>query len=83
MILDTRIAGIPCQVQLTHYFEQPAEGYWADNDQDARGYVECEFIALDRRGRRAPWLDAKTTPADIARIRRELREAIHHQEIDA
>lgn len=72
-MLTTRIAGIPCKVEVTHYLHQEAQGRWASNDADARGYTELEFVVCDQRGRPAPWLEAKVTAADRSRIAAEYR----------
>jgi hypothetical protein len=73
--LSTRVAGIPCRVLVTSYRVQPALGYAADNDWDARGYTEIEFDVLDQRSRRAKWLEAKLTREDCERISAEIQEA--------
>lgn len=75
MILATYIQGIPCQVLVTHYFRQPAIGYWADSPDDAYGYTEVEFEVLDGRGRPAPWLERKMLSEDRHAIEREIIEA--------
>lgn len=74
MEFSTRIAGIPCLVNVTHLLHQPALGRRADNSADAYGYTECEFEVLDSRGRPAPWLERKVTPADERRIGAEALE---------
>jgi hypothetical protein len=58
--IETRIAGIPCIVGVTHFERQGACRH-ADSDIDYRGYVEVEWDVLDRRGRPAPWLSRKVT----------------------
>lgn len=72
MILATYIQGIPCRVRVTHYFHQPAMGYWADSPDDCYGYTEVEFEVLDGRGRRAPWLEAKMLSEDRNVIKQEI-----------
>lgn len=73
MTFASRIAGIPCLIEVTHYLHQEAMGRWASNDADARGYTECEFTVLDRNGRPAAWLERKVSDADRTRIVQELR----------
>lgn len=73
MTFASRIAGIPCLIEVTHYHREEPRGYWASNDVDARGYTECEFNVLDQRGRPAAWLERKVTDADRTRIVKELR----------
>jgi len=74
--MKTRIAGIPCEIEVLHWFKQKPLGRNCDSDWDAVGYTECEFAVLDRRGRPAPWLEAKVTDEDRARIIEELEN--HH-----
>jgi hypothetical protein len=72
MILATHIQGIPCRVRVTHYFHQPAMGYWADSPDDCYGYTEIDFDVLDRRGRPAPWIERKMDDADTRAIEQEI-----------
>lgn len=72
MQIETRVAGIPCIARVTHYFCQPPMGPSADSDLDCRGYTECEFDILDRRGRPAPWLERKASDEDRERIEQEI-----------
>jgi hypothetical protein len=65
--IEHRIAGIPCQIGVESYHRQPADGR-ADNDMDFYGYTDCDWVLLDRHGRRATWLDAKLTDAERDRI---------------
>lgn len=67
-MIDARIQGIPCQIDVTHYHVTPAQGRWADSDIDCYGEVELEFRVYDCRGRLAPWLERKITDADVAAI---------------
>ena len=73
-MLSTTIAGIPCQIEVTHCFVQKALGQMCDSDWDATGYAEIEFDVLDRRGRPAPWLAKKLTQADTDRIENLIME---------
>ena len=75
MKLETTIAGIPCQVEVTHYRHQPPMGPSADSDWDCYGYTELDFDVFDRKGYSAPWLEAKLTDYE--------RELIEEQLIDA
>ena len=65
--LHTKVCGIPCIVAVTYYEpylpatrHAPAEG----------GHIEWEV--RDRRGRPAPWLEAKMTPKDRTQVEMEL-----------
>ena len=64
---EHRVAGIPCQIGVTHFFRQaPWKGsaHTAPSDMDYYGYTEMEYDILDRRGRPAAWLESKMTDAD-------------------
>lgn len=61
MQIESRIAGIPCLIEVDRVFVQKALGLSCDSDWDAAGYAEVEFTVLDRRGRPAPWLEKKLT----------------------
>lgn len=68
------MAGIPCLINVTHYFKQKPMGPRADSDWDCYGYTEIEFEVCDRRGRPAPWLERKLTLEDKQRIETEIEE---------
>ena len=57
MIFPTRVNGIPCQCEVTH-FEPALPGSFTEPPQPG----EFEFRLLDRRGYTARWLDAHVTP---------------------
>lgn len=75
MELETRIAGIPCIVRLTHYRVTPPNRM-ADSSDDYYGDEECEYEVCDRRGRPAPWLHRKLSAADDCRIAGEFADAM-------
>ena len=64
MLISARIQGIPCTVEVTHY-------YVAHDDWDP-----IEFRVLDRRGRAAPWLERKMTDADVTNIEERIARAL-------
>lgn len=74
--IESRVAGIPCLIGVTHY-ESVAGSYSrnADSDMDYYGYSESEWEVLDRRGRKAPWLERKLTSSMRDRIEQEIQEA--------
>jgi hypothetical protein len=77
MEFDSRIAGIPCTIRVTHMFVQPphrGSPHTCDSDMDFYGYTECEFDVLDRKGYPADWLAKKMTDEDERRITREAEE---------
>ncbi len=82
--IQTRIAGIPCIAQVTHYMAgdpgrvsgPPEHCYPPDPG-------ELDWIILDRRGRPAPWLERKMTDQDIDRIGSKLLDVIERTDWDA
>jgi hypothetical protein len=71
--IETRVAGIPCIVGVTH-FESVAGDSRADSDWDYYGYTESEWEVCDRRGRPAPWLAKKLTSKIEAEIEAEIEK---------
>jgi hypothetical protein len=76
--IETRVAGIPCLVGVT-YFEsvRGSYDYHAASDMDYHGYTECEFEVLDRRGRKAPWLERKLTDKIIQEIEQDIADQLN------
>lgn len=72
--METRIAGIPCQVRVDSFFVQRPLGPSCDSDLDCYGYTELDYTVCDRRGRAAPWLQRKLTPAATAELEAEIEE---------
>ena len=73
--IESRVAGIPCIIGVTHF--ESVKGsfdYHADSDWDYHGYTECEFEVLDRRGRKATWLERKLTDDMTQKIESEIAE---------
>lgn len=72
-VFDTRVAGIPCQCEVT-YYAPPREmrvtgtGY---GDADPPEPEEFEFSLLTTHGDPAPWLETKLTPNDHHRLKAE------------
>ncbi|MBP6581890.1 MAG: hypothetical protein KA204_00210 [Chromatiaceae bacterium] len=72
--MDTRISGIPCQVDVTTYQRyRPARLHGHPDTWAPPEYEEINFSVFDRRGRLAPWLERKMTEADRKRIINEFR----------
>jgi len=77
--IESRVAGIPCIIGVSHYESvKGSYSYHAASDMDYYGYTECEFDVLDRRGRKAPWLERKLTDKDTSRIEQEVGEYFSH-----
>ena len=73
--IKSRVAGIPCIIGVIHF--ESVKGsfdYHADSDWDYHGYTECEFEVLDRRGRKAAWLERKLTDDMTQKIESEIAE---------
>lgn len=72
--MHTRIAGIPCQAQITHISGRyvPAKTNADPDDCYPASYPEVEWEVLDRKGYAAPWLAKKMTTEDMDRIETEL-----------
>jgi hypothetical protein len=67
--IETRVAGIPCIIELLEWEKYSR----ATRDYDAEGGVGV-WRLLDTRGRPAPWLEAKLTDKDLQFIDRLLFE---------
>lgn len=70
--METRIAGIPCMIRIDHFrCRAPDRNSWASRE-DYEGYTEMDYTVCDQRGRPAPWLERKMTPAMIAGVESEI-----------
>lgn len=67
-MIEARIQGIPCLVEMTAgRYQEPYRGspYNCDSDWDYYGgWFDIEYAVYDRRGRPAKWLEKKITPKD-------------------
>lgn len=72
MIFPTRVHGIPCQIQVTHFTPGCPAKTWGppENCHEAEP-AELDFEVLDRRGRHAAWLERYITPEVESRIAEE------------
>jgi len=78
---DTRVAGIPCQVDVTFYSEPlpmriTGTGF---GDADPPEPEEFEFNLLDRKGYPARWLERKLTEDDEVRILEEYKDSMRYE----
>ena len=73
MIFETKVAGIPCQCQVTRC--RNAIPYSGDINQaiDPPDLGEFDFRILDRKGNPAHWLEAKLEPDDSLRLLEEFQ----------
>lgn len=67
MTFDYTVCGIPCRVDVVTCLLGTADSRWEPGDPR-----EIEFDLLDRRGRRARWLEAKVDDAERLRIENEI-----------
>lgn len=75
-MLTTRIAGIPCQVEIVSYspYRDNCTGHidsWLPDEHE-----ELEFQVYDTKGYPAEWLAVKMTDSDISRIEKLLIEEL-------
>lgn len=81
-IINTRVAGIPCQARTTYYDYAPrgrGSPHLYASPEDYYGYEDIEFELLDRKGYKAAWLERKMTKADKTRIENEISRHIADQ----
>lgn len=72
-VFDSHIQGIPCQIKVVYWepfvpgrFSGPPEQCYPDEG----GYGEWEV--LDRKGRKAPWLEKRLNEQETQRIETEM-----------
>ena len=70
-IIPTHVKGIPAQLGVTHFVDQPADPTSWDSDWDYYGYTEVEMDLLDRKGYPAAWLEKKLTDDDREELKNE------------
>ena len=70
--MQTRISGIPARIGVTSYIPWRPARLYGHPDSWAPAEGEVEFQVCDSRGRPAPWLEKKLTPAERRRIEGEL-----------
>lgn len=69
---DIYACGIPCRVEVLSYQPATAHVWYEEGD-----YEDADWILLDRRGRRAPWLERKlqANPLELERVHAEVIDA--------
>lgn len=71
----TKVQGIPCYVQVNHLSIQTDYVGGHPDQAHLHSDDEFDFILLDRRGRRAGWLERKVTSRDVDRFYEEALRA--------
>lgn len=78
MRIQTKISGIPCEVEMVGgTYQKPwrGESHNCPSDVDYYGgLLDVEFEVYDRKGYRAKWLEKKITAEEETRIFKELAE---------
>ena len=67
--MDYTIAGIPCMIGVISFHKERGSYSGRASDPDEYyGYVDADWIVLDRKGYVADWLANKLTQADEEKI---------------
>lgn len=75
-MIEARIQGIPCQVNVTYFYSKSGTySRQAETPDEYYGYSEIEFDVYDRKGCKAAWLERKMTAEDKAYIEEKVLEA--------
>ena len=80
--MQTRISGIPARIEVTSYIPWRPARLYGHPDSWAPPEGEIEWTVCDSRGRPAPWLEKKLTPAERRRIEGELIAHCENREED-
>lgn len=77
LVFDSRIRGIPCQVEVNH-FQRAEPGFTAGPPDVCYPPTpeEFEFTVLDRRGTPAPWIESLMTDEDKRRVRADFEQLL-------
>lgn len=78
--MQTRIAGIPARIEVTSYISWRPARLYGHPDSWAPAEGEIEWKVCDSKGRPAPWLEKKLTPAERRRIDGELIASCENRE---
>lgn len=75
--IEHRVAGIPCIIGVISYEHTPGTySSRADNDCEYYGWTETDWEILDRRGRKAAWLERKMTNKEKENIEYAIHEEV-------
>ena len=81
--IESRVAGIPCLIGVIDWEAYVPAYTSGPPDRCYPSEGGCgSWEVLDRRGRKAPWLERKMTPADERRIEQDVFEAMESQTDD-
>jgi hypothetical protein len=82
-MIETRIQGIPCQVEMvsgTYIKPWVGSPHNCPSDVDYYGgWEDVDFCVYDSRGKRAKWLERKMTEEDVERIIDLLIESVSQE----
>jgi hypothetical protein len=82
-MIEARIAGIPCLIEVTHYRPFMPGRTWSTPENCYPDELEeIDFEVRDQRGRPAPWLERKMTERDRAEIERVISLSAKHARED-
>lgn len=70
--MQTRVAGIPARIEILSYIPWRPAKLYGHPDSWAPAEGEIEWTVCDSKGRPAPWLERKLSPADRRRIEADL-----------
>jgi len=81
--IESRVAGIPCLIGVIDWEAYVPAYTSGPPDRCYPSEGGCgSWEVLDRRGRKAPWLERKMTPADERRVEQDVFEAMENKADD-
>ena len=81
--IESRVAGIPCLIGVIDWEAYVAAYTSGPPDRCYPSEGGCgSWEVLDRRGRKAPWLERKMTAADERRVEQDVFEAMENKADD-
>lgn len=78
----TRISGIPARIEVLSFIHWRPARLYGHPDSWAPAEGEIEWTVCDSKGRPAPWLEKKLTPAERRRIEGELIASCENRDED-
>lgn len=81
--IESRVAGIPCLIGVIDWEAYVPAYTSGPPDRCYPSEGDCgSWEVLDRRGRKAPWLERKMTAADERRVEQDVFEAMENKADD-